>query len=322
MIRYHQNITIDGQAVPAEYTNRRDSSFFNEGKWKNFIVKFLPKDPTDMTFVEIGCNVGLYLKMASDYGFRNVVGVEAGEANCAMAERYRDAGGYDYKVLHRTVGKDFDFDEIPVADVVLLSNVHYYIHMEHFVPFLDQLRNKCINCIVVSRQMKDKRHGSPQPEADAIRHMFRDWSCERIQFTSSNMLKGDPHPRRPHSLLFRSQLQRQSIKDYTTRTQKYVLQQEWIDLIRAGREVVLENTQNWAYWKKRKQTDKETPRFRWTDDQIREHVQKRYDLVRSIMEDGVRVPLYVKPHRECIDGGNRAAILKLLGYNSVIVRII
>jgi len=320
MSKWHQNIAIDGIDQPAEYSNRKTSSFFNEGKWENFIKPFLPDDPTDRTFVEIGCNAGLYLKLATEYGFRDVVGVEAGADNCAMAERYRDANGLDYKVLNRTVGEDFSFDELPVADVVLLSNVHYYIHMEHFMPFLDRLRYKTINCIIVSREMRDKKHGHPLPESDAIRHMFKDWEMMRIQYTSSNMLKGDPHPRRVHSMLFRSQLQRQSIKDYTIRTQKYVLQQEWIDLIRAGKEFRLEDTDNWAYWEKRKRTDKVKPEEQWSDAQIRAQVQHRLDLVRDIMENGCKEPLLVWPDRQCIDGGNRASILKLLEYNSVIVR--
>ena len=321
-MRYHQNIALDGKEVPAEYTNRKDSSFFNEGKWRNFILPFLPPDPTDMTFVEIGCNVGLYLKMAKEYGFRDVIGVEADADNCAMAERYRDDSGLDYKILHRTVGDDFIFDELPTADVVLLANVHYYIHMEHFIPFLDRLRNKTVDCIIVSRRMNEKRHGHPLPESDAIRHMFRDWEMIRARYTSSNMLKGDPHPRLLHSLLFRSRLQRQSIKDYTIRTQKYVLQQEWIDMIREGRFIDLTETQNWAYWKQRKQTDKEKPEDKWTDEQINRQVQRRFDLVRDIMENGMKEPLLAWPDRECIDGGNRAAILWLLGYGSVIVRTI
>ena len=319
-MKYHQNIALNGEDMPAEYTSRKGSSFFNEGKWENFIKLFLPDDPTDRTFVEIGCNVGLYLKLATEYGFRNVVGVEADANNCAMAERYRDAQGLDYRVLHRTVGDDFSFDELPVADVMLLSNMHYYIHMQHFMPFLDRLRFKTINCIIVSREMREKKHGHPLPEVAPIRHMFKDWEMMRIKYTSSNMLKRDPHPRHVHSLHFRSPLQRQSIKDYTTRTQKYVLQQEWIDLIRAGKPFRLEDTNNWAYWVQRKQLDKEKPQDRWSDEQIQAHVQRRLDLVRDILEHGVKEPLLVRPDRQCIDGGNRAAILKLLGYNSVIVR--
>ena len=82
----------------------------------------------------------------------------------------------------------------------------------------------------------------------------------------------------------------------------------------------MEDTQNWPYWVKRKQLEKKKPQDRWSDEQIRAHVQRRLDLVRDIMENGVKEPLLVRPDRQCIDGGNRAAILKLLGYGSVIVR--
>jgi SAM-dependent methyltransferase len=321
-MKYHQNIRIDGEALPAEYANREESNFFNEGKWRNFIEPLLPDDPQDRTFVEIGCNVGLFLKLATEYGFRNVVGIEADAENCAMARKYRDANGMSYKVLHCTVGEDFDWDELPVADVVLLANVHYYIHMEHFMPFLDRMFYKTIDCIVVSRRMRDRKHGHPRPDVDSIRLMFRDWEMVRIMQTSTQMLENDPHPRRVYGMLFRSRLQRQPIEHHTTRGEKYIKQQEFIDIIRVGREVELEDTLNWRYWVQRKQTNKAGRKDRWTDEQVRQHVQHRFDLVRSMMEEGMREPILVRPDRIGIDGGNRAAILKLLGYGSVIVRIV
>ncbi len=323
MKKLHQNIAIDGKDLPAEYRNRRSSSFFNEGKWNNFILPLLPQNPKDRTFIEIGCNAGLFLKLATEYGFRNVVGVEMDKENCEAAKQYRDAHGMDYKILNRTVGVDFDFDELPVADVVLLSNMHYYIHMSEFMPFLDGLFNKTIFCIVVSRQIRKKKHGYPLPEIDALRVMFRDWEMKRARKTSTQMLDKDPHPRRVHSLLFRSRLQRQSILDYTTRTQKYEKQQEFIDIINSGQKVRLEDTLNWEYWVQRKQIAKEKrPQDKWTDEQIREHVQRRFDLVEDIMHNGMKEPVLTHPDRICIDGGNRAQILKLLGYDSIIVRII
>ena len=321
-MKYHQNISIDGIDQPAEYNNRKHSSFFNEGKWQNFIEPLLPNNSEDMTFVEIGCNVGLFLGMAADYGFRDVVGVEADLPSCEMAEKYRDSLVLDYRVLNRAVGDDFKFDELPVADVVLLSNMHYYIHMEHFIPFLDELLHKTIYCIVVSRQMRDKRHGHPLPGIGPLRTMFKDWELVRILQTSSQMLDGDPHPHRVHSMLFRSRLRRQSIKDYTTRTQKYVKQQEFIDVIKSGNRVQLEDTMNWEFWKQRKQVEKTKPQDRWSDEQIRAHVQHRFDLVDDIMKNGMKMPILVNPDRQCIDGGNRAAILKLLGYKSIIVRMV
>ena len=321
-MKYHQNITIDGEEMPAEYANRKESNFFNEGKWYNFIFPFLPPDPEGRVFVEIGCNVGLYLRMASEYGFSRVVGVEASAENCDMAERYRGAHGLDYKILNRTVGVDFSWDELPVADVVLLANVHYYIHMEHFMPFLDRMRHKAIFCIVVSRRMREKKHGYPLPDIEPLRFMFRDWECERILQTSSQMLEGDPHRRRVHSMLFRSRLQRQPIEDHTTRTQRYEKQQEFIDLIRRGEDIDLTTTLNWRYWVQRKQTEKEGMSGYWSDEQVMAHVRHRYDLVKDIMENGIREPILIWPDRMGIDGGNRAQIHKLLGHKSIIVRIV
>ena len=321
-MKYHQNIAIHGVDQPAEYSNRKHSAFFNEGKWRNFIEPLLPPDPQDRTFVEIGCNVGLYLKMAAHYGFRRVVGVEADAANYAMAEQYRRALGMDYKVLHRTVGADFSWDELPVADVVLLANVHYYIPMCEFMTFLDRMRWKTIYCVVVSRHMGEKKHGYPLPDVASIRLMFRDWELLRVLETSSNMLEGDPHRRHVHSLLFRSRLQRQPISDHTRAWNAYELQQELIDLVREGGEVRLEDTQNWAYWRQRKQVDKVKEEDRWSDEQLRAHVQYRYDFVRDVMENGMKEPVLVRPDRIGIDGGNRAAVLKLLGHESIIVRVI
>jgi len=321
-MRYHQNIAIDGVPQPAEYANRAGSAFFNEGKWYNFIQPLLPTDPQDRTFVEIGCNVGLYLKMATEYGFDRVVGVEADPANYEMAEKYRDAHGLDYRVLNRTVGVDFDWDELPAADVVLLANVHYYIPLNLFLPFLDRMRFKTIYCLVVSRAMRDRKHGHPLPDIDSIRLLFRDWHAGRVLQTSSNLLDGDPHPRRLHSLLFQSDLERQPIGDYTRNWAAYDHQQELIDLVRSGADVNLEDTDNWRYWRQRKQEDKRGRKDRWTDEQLRAHVQYRLDTCCDIMSNGMKEPVLARPDRIGIDGGNRAAILKLLGYQSIIVRIV
>jgi len=310
-MRYHQNLTIDGVDQPAEYANRKHSHFFNEGKWRWFIEPLLPDDPQDRTFVEIGCNAGLFLKLATEYGFRDVVGVEADAENCAMAERYRDAHGLNYRILHRTVGRDFTWDELPVADVVLLANVHYYIHMGDFLPFLDRMLYKTIDCIVVSRWMRDKKHGHPLPDIDGIRHMFRDWEMVRILQTSH-----------VHSLLFRSRLQRQPIDDHTTSWWHYPKHQELIDIVQSGRDIQLEDTENWRYWVQRKQTDKAKAEDRWTDDEVRAHVQARLDFTRDMLENGMKEPILVRPDRIGLDGGNRAAVLKCLGYNSLIVRVV
>ena len=235
-MKYHQNVSIGGEDQPAEYANRKDSAFFNEGKWRNFILPLLPEDPANMTFLEVGCNVGLFLKLATEHGFRRVVGVEADPAACAMAERYRDDCGMEYKVLNRAVGQDFDWDELPAADVVLLANMHYYVPLNEFLPFVDRMRWKARTCIVVSRAMRDKKHGHPLPDEANLRLYFRDWECLRSVQTSTAMLESDPHPRRVFSLLFRSQLQRQPIEDHARSPRFYPKHQEMINLVRASGE--------------------------------------------------------------------------------------
>jgi len=320
-MKYHQNLIIDGEEQPAEYRNRKDSAFFNEGKWKNFIAPLLPEDPLDRTFIEIGCNCGLFLKLATEYGFSRVIGVEADPDACAMAERYRDANGMDYKILNRTVGIDFDWDELPCADVVLMANMHYYIPLNEFLLFLDRMRWKTIYCLVVSRRMRDKKHGHPLSDIDALRLYFDEWEILRIIDTSSRMLESDPHPRRVHSMLFRSRLQRQPIEYHTKMWHDYPKQRELIDIVSEGRAFIPQQTMNWDYWVERKQTKKRGSSA-WSDEEILTYVQHRYNLVKDIYENGMKEPIIVRPDRIGIDGGNRASILRLLGHRSIIVRIV
>jgi len=40
------------------------------------------------------------------------------------------------------------------------------------------------------------------------------------------------------------------------------------------------------------------------------------------MEHGMKEPILVRPDRIGIDGGNRGQILKCLGYESIIVRVV
>ena len=113
-MRTYQNIEIDGVDIgltPA----KKGSRFCNEGKWENFINPLLPNDCRDQVFVEMGCNAGLFLKMAKEKGFRDVVGVEQSTRTYRSARKYRDSLGLDYEILNRMVGEHFDYDEFIVA---------------------------------------------------------------------------------------------------------------------------------------------------------------------------------------------------------------
>ena len=99
MRRVHQNIVVNGRDW-GDRSVRKHSKFCNEGKWNNFINPLLPADCTDMTLVEIGCNAGLFLRMAKEKGFANVLGIESDLNAYNMALKYRDSLKMDYTVLH------------------------------------------------------------------------------------------------------------------------------------------------------------------------------------------------------------------------------
>ena len=98
-VKLYQNIKLDGVAPQNEKKN--DSKFWNEGKWDNFVAPHIREDVRDQTFVEMGCNAGLFLKLAKDAGFRNVVGVEKDKTPVREGLRYRDSIGYNGVSLPR-----------------------------------------------------------------------------------------------------------------------------------------------------------------------------------------------------------------------------
>ena len=95
----------------------------------------------------------------------------------------------------------------------------------------------------------------------------------------------------------------------------YPKHQELIAVVQSGNEVELKDTLNWAFWAKRK-------KGRWSDEQIMAHVLYRLDFTRDMLEHGMKEPILIQPNGVGIDGGNRAAVQRLLGYESIIVRVV
>ena len=212
----YQNIIIDGKDQ-GQNPAKRHSKYWNEGKWFNFIMPLLPESK-DSTFVEIGCNAGMFPRMAKGYGFRDVVGVEQSARAYKKALAYREFNELDYKLLHRKVGENFSFDELPVADVTLLSTVHYYFDINSWIKYLDELQYKTSYCLVVSRPLEKIGHWIPGAEYSDVRNYFKNWrevgAIHTIREPGVRIVDpDDPHPRMLWSLLFQSSLQRRKFTD-------------------------------------------------------------------------------------------------------------
>src|SRR3990167_2741123 len=109
-MRVHQNIIIDGYDN-GDTSTRRFSKFYNEGKWNNFIKPLLPKGEV---FVEFGSNAGLFLKLATELGYK-AIGLERNKKDCGIARQYRDNLRLNYKIVETQVDEKLDY----LADITL-----------------------------------------------------------------------------------------------------------------------------------------------------------------------------------------------------------
>jgi len=312
--KVYQNLKIEGENFNPANTNRENSKFWNEGKFQNFIKPHLPEDCSDMTFVEMGTNAGLFLRMAKDLGFRNAVGIEKDRTPVAEGKRYRDLLGYDYKILKRTLGGkfgdsgNFDFDEIPVADYTLMSTFHYYIDINSWLKYLDTLSNKTRYCIIVSRHVS-KKHWMALSDLPDVRKYFEDW--EQVNYIPEFPKEGDPNPRDLWSICFKSKLERINIDDIKIKGSDAV--SELANEIKDNDDINPFETKYYKKWVARKNNI-------WNDKTIKKFVADKTKLLIDIKNNGQRDPLIVQEDNKLSDGGHRLAMLKALGYKNVIVR--
>ncbi len=144
---------LEGEPMTDRNKKEKNSRFWNKGKWDTFIAPLLPKDCSEMTLVDVGCNLGLFCKLAKDHGFKKVVGVEPENAVYEKAIAYRDKHGYDYEIINSKI-EDCAKD-LPLADVVLMSNSHYYIVISEWLDYVDDLKRKACYCLVVTKDSRD-----------------------------------------------------------------------------------------------------------------------------------------------------------------------
>jgi hypothetical protein len=219
---WYQAIEIDGLGTTPVASGAEHSRFYNLGKWRHFIAPLLPAGRD--AFCELGSNASLFLLCAAEAGFRRVIGVEPdaewlGQGRFVL-DHYaaRDPelyGGID--LIEARVGEpghgvndscqlqgacgELDLDALPALDVMLLSNVLYWIEHDACLAFIEQLAGKARHAIVVSIEQATER-GGPAALAD-VRAAFASAWIERA-VVADVARAGDPSPRRMFSLLFES----------------------------------------------------------------------------------------------------------------------
>lgn len=321
--RWYQTIEIDSEEQVFEDINRKDSKFWNEGKWDSFIKPLLPEYRG--TFLEIGCNAGLFLKKAQDYGFRNIVGVEGNRQIFQQAESYRQFNGGNYRLVHQTVGKNLELEDLPLADVVLFSNMHYYLPVGVFATLVDRLRTRALYCIVVSAKAK-RRQGNALYDINSVRGYFRDW--EHFPAIISVDAEGDPCPRPDmYGALFRGGLDvcyvdkvyddwREAAKKLGHRSYKLapVMEDFFALVLTEDSGFRYDDTKFYQYWRERlpKKSSEWTVKL----------LKYKAELALDIKENGIKEPIYFNKEGKLLDGIHRLCIAKLLGYEHILSRIL
>lgn len=322
MVKLYQTLEADGEKFNC-IPGRTGSKFWNEGKFHNFIEPHLPNDCTDMTFVEMGCNAGLFLKMAKDKGFRNVVGVEKDKTPVREGRRYRDLIGYDYKIMKRTIGGrfgdqgNFDIDELPVADYTIMSTFHYYIDINTWMKYVDRLKHKTRFVVIVSRAVK-RRHWRAGSRLHQLRGYFHDWKEHKfVPQMPKDVIKDDPKGRDIWSVSFESPLKRIDVNSIKALKQKDAMYVAMYDLAAKAKnnELSVYETDYYKQWLARK-------KGRWSKKFIDRFVLKKFNIMCDVRDNGLKDPLVVRGGNKLCDGGHRLSIIKALDYKTVIVRVI
>lgn len=281
----------------------KDSKFWGEGKWENFVKPFLPESGKDLTLIDMGCNAGLFLKLAEDMGFKSL-GVDFDKEAVDKGEVWRDSNGGKYEfyrlALNESIGK------LPLSDYTVLANAHYYFTINDFLDYLDRLKFKTRYCIVVTDEKKHLNRCWASADVEDIRRFYKEW--EEVGFIDLIDPTGDPSPRKLRSLCFKSKF----------------LEKIEVDKLDSSNHVqdsfYAELDNGTPYEKTKYFWIMERYRKTWSKERLHNWFQERVELYNSVKKEGIKIPLIVDVENKILDGNHRYSMLKSLGFKEVFIR--
>lgn len=349
---WYQN--IPGITPEDQHPRRIGSKFWGIGKWETFIQPLIPfavpVEDTSRTLVELGCNAGLFLLQAKAVGFSNIVGVEPMDSFYNQAKLVIGKMGLesDVKLIHRIVGKNASSQSaateqliqrrLPVADITLMANWHYWIDTQSLRSYIDDLSNRSLYTIVVSI---GPRGGTPsRPDILNVRNYFREhWHEQKV--IENLGIKGDTCPRDMYSILFKSR----HLQEYETNELRRILGgaspngKGFLDVfVDFARSVVHSSSDSSDSSKPTSNESPERSRYvlflksKWSIGCAGHRVARVAKLIQSIANKGINVPIGVPEklftqgitaeYASTFGGYHRLGIAIALGHKQIIGRII
>ena len=281
------------------------SKFWNEGKWENFVLPFLPKDCRGLSLVDMGCNAGIFLKMAEDKGFSKVIGIDANKEAVKKAILYRRKNGGTYDIQRRYMAKSIE--HLPVVDFTILANAHYYFPINLWLDYLDKLIVKTRYCIIVTAK---KREVTCKASADPteIRKYFKNW--EQVGEMLEPSLEGDPYPRRLWGLCFKSCfIERVPTEGLYSSNKEQI--SFWPELDKGVKPLETEYYKFLKVYRRKRG---------WSDSKIKRFIIKKAELFENIKKNGMRDAIIINHQNKVTDGSHRYEIMRYLGHKTILVR--
>lgn len=302
---------LAGEPMTTRDKTEVGSKFWNKGKWDNFVLPFLPKDCSEQTFIDIGCNAGLFLNLAEEKGFSRVTGVDSNKEAVERGCAWRDRNGKTYKIIHTDM--ENCIDDLSVADYVVLANVHYYFKIDDWLAFLDKLQYKTRHCIIVTTKKRPGNRCWAQADLHDIGKYFRTWEADDLFINYINTA-GDPRPRQLTSVCYESpHIQKRLISELDSGNH---VQDKFYAELDLGKKYA--ETKYYRIIRKYRLEDRKD----WTEEKLEKFFIDRVFLYEDIKKNGLKSPIIIDREDLILDGNHRCQMLNHLGYKEVFVRTI
>jgi hypothetical protein len=316
MKAYEKYQHLEGEPLEGRDIKESTSNFWGEGKWNNFVKPFLvhnglsswsenmpfSENHNGQILVDMGCNKGLFLKMAEDMGF-NAIGVDSNEGAVQTGNDWAENHGYKYKILK--YGIENCIDTLPLADYTVLANAHYYFTVNDWLEYLDKLQYKTRYVIIVTDEKRHMNKCWASADVKDIREVFKNW--DEVGFVDT-LSQDDPAPRKLRSLCFKSRfidkISVDKIANPDPAREMFYIQ------LGSGKE-----WQDTDYYEFLKDYRKD-----WGEERLTKWVQERIINYYSIYDIGLSKPIIVDSRYNILDGNHRFAVLKSLGFKNIFIR--
>jgi len=287
------------------------SKFWNKGKWDNFVLPFLPKDCKEKTFVDIGCNVGVFLKLAEDKGFDRVVGVDSNKEAVRKNQAYRKSVGGKWSISWRDMGDVID--RLPASDYIVMAMTHYYFPIDRWLEFLDKLHGKTSHCIIVTAKKSENRCKAGA-DTERIREYFKNWG--EIDNIPELPLEGDPFPRRQWSFCFKSNsIARIEISKLDIGNK---VQEGFYGELDKGADPF--KSKYYKILRPYRLTKNPESKSVWSEAKLKRYMDQKIELYQSIKKHGLLKPIVVDAQGRVVDGNHRTEMIRHLGYKTILAR--